>query len=171
MTMQPVSAKQTVLERTYRASLRDVWELWTTKTGFESWWGPGGFAVTVKELSLRPGGRLLYAMTAVDPPQVEFMRRANMPLTTEAHLTFTEIVPEQRLAYQHVVDFVPGVQPYDIGHVVELHRVGKDRVRMVLTIDAMHSVEWTQRAQTNWESQLTKLDARFGPQNEPRVNR
>ena len=56
MTMQPVSAKQTVLERTYRASLRDVWELWTTKTGFESWWGPGGFAVTVKELSLRPGG-------------------------------------------------------------------------------------------------------------------
>ena len=110
-------------------------------------------------------------MTDVDPPQVEFMRKANMPLTTEAHLTFTEIVPEQRLAYQHVVDFVPGVQHYDVGHVVELHRVGKDQVRMVLTIDAMHSVEWTQRAQTNWERQLSKLDARFGPQNEPRVNR
>jgi len=167
MTMKPVFAKQTVLERTYRASLRDVWDLWTTKTGFESWWGPGGFAVTVKELDLRPGGRLLYAMTAVDTPHVEYMRKAGMPLTTEAHLTFTEVVPEQRLAYQHVVDFIPGVQPYNIGHLVELYRVGKEQVRMVLTIDAMHSEEWTQRARAGWESQLTKLDARFRPQSEP----
>lgn len=34
---------------------------------------------------------------------------------------------------------------------------------MVLTIDAMHSEEWTQRARAGWEGQLTKLDARFGP--------
>ena len=107
---------------------------------------------------------MLYTMTAVDPPQVEFMRKANMPLTTEAHLTYTEVVPEGRLSYQHVADFIPGVQPYSVGHLVELHRVGNDRVRMVLTIDAMHSEEWTQRAQAGWEGQLTKLDARFGPQ-------
>jgi len=163
MTTRAVAAKKTVLERTYQASLRDVWELWTTKAGFESWWGPDGFAVTVKELDLRPGGRLLYTMTAVDPPQVQFMRKANMPLTTEAHLIYTEVVPEERLSYEHLVDFIPGVRPYSVGHLVELHRVGKDQVRMVLTIDAMHSEEWTQRAQAGWEGQLTKLDARFGP--------
>ena len=161
MTTRAAAAGKTVLERTYRASLRDVWELWTTKAGFESWWGPGGFAVTVKELDLRPGGRLLYAMTAVDPPQVEFMRRANMPLTTEAQLAFTEVVPQQRLGYQHVVDFVPGVEPYSVGNLVELHRVGSDRVRMVLIIDAMHSEEWAQRARAGWEGQLAKLEARF----------
>lgn len=119
--------KSTVLERTYEASLRDIWDLWTTKEGFESWWGPGGFAVTVHDLDLRPGGQLRYAMTAVDPPQVEYMRKAGMPLTTEALLTFTEVVPEERLAYHHVADFIPGVQPYNVSHRVELHRIGKTR--------------------------------------------
>jgi hypothetical protein len=33
---------------------------------------------------------------------------------------------------------------------------------MVLTVDGMHSEEWTQRAQAGWEGQLAKLDARFG---------
>ena len=162
MSTPASSSKKTVLERIYQASLHDVWELWTTKTGFESWWGPGGFAVTVRKLELRPGGQLLYAMTAIDPPQVEFMRKAGMPVTTEAHLTYTEVVPEERLAYRHLADFIPGVQPYDVGTLVELHRVGKDRVRMVLTLDAMHSDEWTQRALAGWESQLVKLGASLG---------
>jgi DNA-binding transcriptional ArsR family regulator len=74
------------------ASIDDVWALWTTKVGIESWWGPEGFAVKVHKLDLRPGGEMLYAMTAVDPPQVQFMRQAGMPLTTEAKLTYTEIV-------------------------------------------------------------------------------
>ena len=26
-----------VIERTYRASVDELWELWTTKEGFESW--------------------------------------------------------------------------------------------------------------------------------------
>jgi uncharacterized protein YndB with AHSA1/START domain len=163
MTAEPVVGTQTVLERIYRASLRDVWELWTTKPGFESWWGPGGFAVTVKEIDVRPGGRLLYDMTAVDRPQVEYMRKAGMPLTTEARLRFTEVVPERRLAFQSVVDFIPGVQPYNVAHLVELYRVGKDHVRMVLSMDAMHSEEWTERARAGWEGQLTKLDTRFTP--------
>jgi uncharacterized protein YndB with AHSA1/START domain len=37
----------TVIERTYRASVEELWELWTTKEGFESWWGPDGFRVEV----------------------------------------------------------------------------------------------------------------------------
>jgi uncharacterized protein YndB with AHSA1/START domain len=36
-----------VLERTYPARVEELWELWTTKTGFESWWGPQGFRVEV----------------------------------------------------------------------------------------------------------------------------
>ena len=90
--------KRISLERIYRATVQDVWDLWTTKEGIESWWGPGGFAVTVRKLDLRPGGQLLYAMTAVDPPQVELMKKAGMPLTTEARITYTDIVPLRRLA-------------------------------------------------------------------------
>jgi len=148
--------KRIMFERVYQADVQDVWDLWTTKEGIESWWGPGGFVVTVHELDLRPGGRLLYAMTAVDPPQVAFMKKAGMPLTTECRITFTEVVPRRRLAYVHLADFVPGVEPYDVATVVELHP-SPEGVRMVLTFDAMHNDEWTQRAVMGWESEIGKL--------------
>lgn len=34
-----------VFERTYRARREELWELWTTKEGFESWWGPRASAL------------------------------------------------------------------------------------------------------------------------------
>jgi uncharacterized protein YndB with AHSA1/START domain len=41
-------------ERRYeRAAVEDLWDLWTTKKGFESWWGPKGFRVEVRKLELR----------------------------------------------------------------------------------------------------------------------
>jgi uncharacterized protein YndB with AHSA1/START domain len=100
-----------VIERRYAASIDDVWELWTTKEGIESWWGPGGFSVKVDELDLRAGGEMRYAMTAVDSAQVQFMKQAGMPLTTEAKLTYTAIVPGKSIAYTHRVDFISGVEP------------------------------------------------------------
>jgi len=150
--------KRITLERVYRADIQDVWDLWTTKDGIESWWGPGGFAVTVRTLDLRPGGELLYAMTAIDPPQVAFMKQAGMPLTHEARITFTEIVPPRRLAYVHLADFIPGVEPYDVATLVELVASGGE-VRMTLTFDAMHDDEWTTRATTGWEEEIGKLGA------------
>ncbi len=62
------SAKRRItIERTYKAPIEDVWELWTTKDGIESWWGPEGFTVKVHKLDLRPGGELRYAMIATAP--------------------------------------------------------------------------------------------------------
>ncbi len=77
------------------------------RRGSNSWWGPGGFAVTVRKIDLRPGGTLLYAMTATGAEQIAFMKREGMPVTTEARVTYTEIVPQRRLVYTHLVDFVP----------------------------------------------------------------
>jgi uncharacterized protein YndB with AHSA1/START domain len=146
------------LERVYRSRIQDVWELWTTKDGIESWWGPGGFAVTVRKLDLRPGGELLYTMTAIGAPQVEFMKKAGMPLTQECRITYVEILPLRRLTYVHLADFIPGVAPYDVATVVELESI-VGGVRMVLTFDAMHNEEWTERAVRGWKSELDKADA------------
>lgn len=150
------SAGKIVIERTYLALMEDIWELWTTKEGIESWWGPGGFSVKVHELNLRVGGEMRYAMTAVEPAQVKFMEQAGIPVTTEAKLTYTEIIPGKSIAYTHRTDFIPGVEPYDVGNKVELFVQGES-VRMVLTLDPMHSDEWTQRAVMGMESQLKKL--------------
>ena len=67
-------------------------------------------------------------------------------------------MPLERLAYVHLADFIPGVEPYDVGTVVELHKT-PGGVRMVLTFDAMHNDEWTQRATMGWESEIGKLAA------------
>ena len=53
-----------VIERMYRATVRELWDLWTTKEGFESWWGPQGFRVEVHEIDPRVGGALMYDMIA-----------------------------------------------------------------------------------------------------------
>lgn len=156
MTKNETSKRRITMERTYKASVEDVWDMWTTKEGIESWWGPDGFSVKVRKLDVRPGGELHYAMTATAAPQVEFMKKAGMPLTTEAKLTYTEVSPPRRLAYTHLADFIPGVAPYGVAHVVELTPTA-DGVRMVLTFDAMHDEEWTKRAAMGWEMEFGKL--------------
>lgn len=150
------SDRRIIIERTYAASLDDIWELWATKEGIESWWGPDGFSVRIHQLDLRRGGEMRYAMTAVHPGQVQFMKEAGMPLTTEAKLTYTEIAPGKSIAYTCRADFIPGVEPYDVGNKVEFFVEG-DKVHMVLTLDPMHSDEWTKRAVMGMESQLGRL--------------
>jgi uncharacterized protein YndB with AHSA1/START domain len=156
-----MSKKQVTLERTFRAPIADVWALWTTKDGIESWWGPDGFAVTVEHLDLRVGGELRYLMRAVAAEQVAFMQRANMPVVHPARFVYTEIAPNQRLAYRHDVDFVPGVAAYAVDTVVELAETPAG-VRMVLRLDPMHDDEWTRRATMGWDQQLGKLDKVLG---------
>jgi uncharacterized protein YndB with AHSA1/START domain len=155
-TMSSGPRRKVTLERTFRASIEEVWDLWTTKEGLESWWGPDGFAVNVLKLDLRPGGELLYTMTAVGSDQIEFMKKAGMPLTTKTHVTFTDVVPPQRLAYTTLADFIPGVEPYPAGTAVELFQNG-DSVKLVLTQDAMHDEHWTEMAVMGWKSELDKL--------------
>ena len=146
------------LERTFKTSLEEVWELWTTRDGIESWWGPEGFSVAVSELDLRPGGELVYAMSATEPEQMAYMTKAGMPLVTKHRLTYTEVNPVRRLAYKYMVDFIPGVVPYEVNTVIELHEV-RDGVRMVLTFDRMHDDVWTRLAVMGRESELGRLDA------------
>ena len=85
-----------------------MWELWTTKEGIESWWGPHGFRVEVHSIDLRVGAQLHYSMIAVAPEMIEFMKKAGMKPATRHTMTYREIVPNKRLAYVHPADFIPG---------------------------------------------------------------
>src|SRR2546427_3767181 len=144
------------IERNYHASANEVWDLWTTRKGIESWWAPDGFKVEVRKLDLRPGGELIYAMTATGPEQIEFMKGAGMPLTTESRKTFTEVLPPKRIAYRSLIDFVPGVEPYQELTVVDLTPSG-DSVRVVMTTEPLHDEVWTQRLVMGRENELDNL--------------
>ncbi len=146
------------IERVYATSIDDLWDLWTTKAGIESWWGPEGFDVMVNSIDLRPSGQLVYLMTAAAPDQVAFMKRQGMPLATECKVTFTEVTPPLRLAYKILTDFVPDVPSYEVNTVVELE-VEADGVKLTVTSEALHDDIWTERARAGHLSQLRKLDA------------
>ena len=101
-------------------------------------------------------------MIATAPEQIEFLKKAGMPVTNEHRLSFTEVVPLKRLAFGHLADFIPGVRPYEVATTVEFD-TGPQGVRMVLTLDAMHDEHWTQMAVMGWESELDKLAKLLNP--------
>ena len=82
-----------VIERTYRAGIEELGELWTTKDGFESWWGPQGFRAEVSELSARVGGALRYEMIADAPEMVAAMKRMGRPASHPTSARFTAHLP------------------------------------------------------------------------------
>ena len=144
------------LERTYDTSPATIWELWTSAEGIESWWSPDGFVTEVRKLEVRPGGELVYAMTATAPEQVEFMTNAGMPLTTESRKTFTEVSEPTRLAYNSLIDFVPGQEPYEHLTVVEL-TPADDGASVVMTVDPLHDQTWTDRLLAGRANELDNL--------------
>jgi uncharacterized protein YndB with AHSA1/START domain len=152
--------KPMVLERTYEASVEELWELWTTKDGFESWWGPEGFRVEVHAIDAREGGPLHYDMIADAPEVIAEMKKTGQPLSHATRGTFSELKLHERLVLTHVIDFLPGVKPYESTMVMELFPAGNN-VRMVVTLSPMHAPEFSQMQSMGFSSQLTKLDKRW----------
>jgi hypothetical protein len=95
-------------------------------------------------------------MITTGKEQVEYMKKAGMPLTTKCHATYTEVTPMTRVCYLHSADFIPGVEPYDVAYSIELHP-SADSVRMVLSFEAMHDEQWTGMAVAGWENELATL--------------
>ncbi len=156
-----------VIERTYRAAVEELWELWTTKEGFESWWGPEGFRAEVHAIEARVNGKLHYDMIADAPEMIEAMKQMGRPSSHETRARFSEFKPFERLVLTHVIDFLPGVKPYESTIVVEFFPLG-DAVRMVITLHPLHDDEFTRMTVEGFTSQLTKLDRRFAFQRQDR---
>lgn len=149
-----------VIQRTYRATVEDLWALWTTKSGFESWWGPEGFRVEVHALEARVGGALDYDMIADAPEAIAAMENMGQPVSHGTHGKFAEFQPHARLALVHVIDFVSGMEPYESRIEVDFSVEG-EWARMVVTLHPHLDPHWTKMAVEGFTSQLTKLDARF----------
>lgn len=64
----------------------------------------------------------------------------------------------KRLVLVHVIDFVPGQEPYENHMEVEFSQDGP-MARMVITVEAHKSAELNKMAALGMESQLTKVAA------------
>ena len=102
-----------VVERTYRAPVEELWDLWTTKEGFESWWPPEGFRTEVHTVEACPNGKLRYNMIAETPEMVAVMKELGLPASHVERARFSEFRPLERLVLAIMMDFLPGVAPYE----------------------------------------------------------
>lgn len=150
-----------VIERTWATTADVVWDLWTTKEGFESWWGPRGFRAEVSRLDARAGGALHYEMIADTDEMRAAMTRDHGGPSHAVRSRFAVFEPRTRLSLVSVIDFLPGVPPYDSTIDVQLVAAG-GRVRMVVTLSPMHAPEMSKMQAEGFTSQLSKLDERFG---------
>ncbi len=150
-----------VVERTYRAALDALWALWTTKDGFESWWGPEGFRVAVHTIEARAGGAIVYDMIADTPEMIDCMKRMGQPVSHVTRGRFAAFEPLVHLTLVHVIDFIAGTEPYESTIEVAFQALG-DHSRMVVTVHPHRDPHWTSMANQGFASQLTKLDKRFG---------
>jgi uncharacterized protein YndB with AHSA1/START domain len=167
--MDPSTAqnrKPVRFERAYDGPLDDLWELWTTKDGFESWWGPEGFRVEVSMIEPRVGGKLEYDMIAVRAEEIAYMKKQGWPERHATHGTFVEIEPKRRLKLRHRIDFIPGVEPYDNDILVEFIPNGA-RVRMVVEVEPHWDEHWTRMAVQGFTSQLTRVPAALAARRRP----
>ncbi|MFF9562484.1 SRPBCC domain-containing protein [Leifsonia sp. NPDC014704] len=144
------------IERTIAAPAETVWELWTTPAGIGRWWAPDGFRTDVSALDLRPGGELVYTMTATAPEQVAFMEQNGMPLSTTSRKTFTTVERPTRLGYRSLIDFVPGHEPYEQLTEVELEPVDGG-TRVIMRVEPLHDDVWTERLLAGRANELDNL--------------
>jgi uncharacterized protein YndB with AHSA1/START domain len=150
-----------VIERTYTADVDELWQLWTTKEGFESWWGPEQFRADVHKIEARLGGALHYDMVANTPEAVKAMEGMGAPTSQPCRGSFREFKPNERLLLTQVIDFLPGVAPYDSTIAVDFLLATDGRVRMVVTLSQMHDAATTAMQKEGFTSQLSKLDRRY----------
>jgi hypothetical protein len=99
-------------------------------------------------------------MIAVAPADLATRSQLDLAPSSSVRARFAELRPYQRLVLTHVIDFVPGVKPYEQMIAVDFFPAGA-MVRMVTTIEPLHNEEFTQTSVRVFNDQLRMLAARF----------
>jgi uncharacterized protein YndB with AHSA1/START domain len=149
---------ENVLVRHINASPKVVWDLWTTPEGISAWWGPAGCTTVVSSLDLKAGGRLSYTIQLNLADQMEQAAEIGAPPMLNGEVVFLEVEPLRRLAYRHLTDFFPDVEPYWNTVAVDLYEplVGGG-VGMVVTWSPLHTEATTAASAQVWDDELRIL--------------
>ncbi|HBJ84270.1 MAG TPA: polyketide cyclase [Verrucomicrobiales bacterium] len=89
--MNPPTANELVSFRFFPHSRQRVFEAFSDPRQLTCWFGPNGFTSTFKQFDFRPGGAWIF--TFHGPNGTDYPNES----------TFIEIVPNERIVYDHVV--------------------------------------------------------------------
>ena len=114
--------REIVLVRVFDAAPAAVFAAWTDPDAFCQWFGPDGFACTVREMDVRPGGRACFDMVSGDG--TVFTNRFD----------YLEVVPVERLVLDHGSDADDDPARFRVTIVLDQQVDGKT----VLTLRQLH---------------------------------
>ena len=112
-------------ERTFRTGrtlphpAEAVYQAFASAGVLASWWGPKGFTNTFEEFDLRPGGHWRFTMHGPDGTDYQ-----NLSI-------FSEIVPSQRIVFDHVSG-----HHFEVNAVFSEQAVGKTRLTWRMRFDS-----------------------------------
>lgn len=131
------------LRRTLPATPEQVWRMWSTKDGLESWYFPDYLRPAVRELDLRAGGR--YRIVA---PGLAF----------EAEGTFLEVSPPTRLRLRVAFPFDEARPVFDREEHVTL-RATPQGCEVTLTSSPLPDEGARSAVEGAWALALHRLEA------------
>lgn len=82
-------SEEFVITRTFDAPLATVWDAWTVKEKFGTWFGPKGFHSEAKTFDIRKGGIIHSCLKSADGTEMW------------AKFVFREVVPQTKLVWEH----------------------------------------------------------------------
>lgn len=91
-TTTEIKGRELIISRVLNAPAALVWDVWTKPEHVIKWWGPNGFTTTDKGMTLKTGGEWRFTMHG--PDGTDYPNR----------IVFLEVVPQQKLMYQHSGD-------------------------------------------------------------------
>lgn len=112
------AAREIATTRLFDAPRELVWRMWTEPEHVKHWWGPRGFTNTIHQMDVRPGGMWKFIMHGPDGTNYR------------NEITYTEIVPPERLSYFH------GPYPRFDVEVTFADEGGKTRIHMRMVFES-----------------------------------
>jgi uncharacterized protein YndB with AHSA1/START domain len=95
---EPEADREFLIERSYDAPARLLFEAWSKPEHLMKWFGPVGWPLTLCEVDFRVGGKWRFAMTGSSGKQ-------NMPFGG----TYLEIVPNKKIVFDNTFE-APGAE-------------------------------------------------------------
>src|SRR5205807_9940465 len=108
MTKDNASADAVVIERTFDAPVKLIWQMWTVPDHFKAWYGPGGATIPVANMDVRVGGSRLVCVE---------MQTPDGPMQMWFSGEYREVVENERLVYTESMSDEDGnvASPSDMG--------------------------------------------------------
>ena len=163
MTDSNSAENAVVIERSFRAPMDLVWQMWIDPEHFKEWYGPDNATIPVAELDLRVGGLRRFCMEVQTPngPMRMWFTGEFREISKPARLVYTESMSDEQGNVMTPAEMgMPQGHPVTTEVRVELENVGGN-TKMVMTHAGIAAES---PGAAGWAMALDKLAARLDSQ-------